>query len=299
VSPDRHDLSPLAGLDVEQLRQGLTVLGTQTPVPFAGDIDELAIPTRAGARAARRYRPASVAPPAPAFVFFHGGGFVLGDLDSHDPVCRELATAAGAVVVAVDYRLAPEHPYPAPVEDAVDATAWVAAQAGELGIDAARLGVAGDSAGGCLAAATALHGRDHGGPALVLQVLVYPKLDFVGDHPSHHEPATGLGVPPEMAALFDRSYIPDESHRGEPLASPLLAPDLTGLPPALVVAGEQDTLRDEAEAYCRRLAEAGVAVAGMRALGLGHGFLSVTGFEPTAALFAAGLYAAAGRLLRG
>jgi acetyl esterase len=298
VSPDRPDLSALAGLDVAQLRQGLTVLGTQTPVPFTGEIDELVIPTRAGTLAGRSYRPADLAAPAPAFVFFHGGGFVLGDLDSHDPVCRELATAAEAVVVAVDYRLAPEHPYPAPVEDAVDATAWVAAHAGELGIDTGRLGVAGDSAGGCLAAAAALHGRDHGGPALALQVLVYPKLDFVGDHPSHHEPPTGLGVPPEMAALFDRSYIPDERRRGEALASPLLAPDLSGLPRAVVVAGEQDSLRDEAEAYARRLAEAGVAVAGMRALGLGHGFLSVTGFDPAAALFASGLYAVAGHLVR-
>jgi acetyl esterase len=298
MSVDRPDLSALAGLDVAQLRHGLSTLGSTVPVPFDGEVDDLVIPTRAGTVAARRYRPAGAEAPAPGFVFFHGGGFVLGDLDSHDGVCRELAGSADAVVVSVDYRLAPEHPYPAPVEDAVDATAWVAAQSSALGIDGDRLGVIGDSAGGGLAAAAALDAQLRGGPALALQVLVYPKLDFVGDHPSHHETATGLSVPPEMAALFDQSYIPDESRRAEPLASPLLAPDLSGLPRALVVAAEQDTLRDEGEAYGRRLAEAGVEVATMRAVGLGHGFLSMAAFDPGAALFATGLFAAAGRALR-
>jgi acetyl esterase len=233
------------------------------------------------------------------FVFLHGGGYVGGDLASHDNVCRELATAADAVVVAIDYRLAPEHPYPAPVHDSADAAAWVAAHAAELGGDPGRVGVAGDSAGGGLAAAVTLHARDHGGPAIAFQLLIYPKLDFVGDHPSHHEAPVGLGVGPEMAGLFDQAYLPDVSRRGEPLASPLLAPDLAGLPPALVVAAETDNLRDEAEAYGRALSGAGVPVATIRAVGQGHGFLHLTPLDPATGLLANSVFAAAGRALRG
>jgi acetyl esterase len=282
-----------------QLRELMDRLVDLPPVPFEGTIDELTIPTRAGSVAARRYRPAVLGSgAAPGFVFFHGGGFAAGGLGSHDAVCRELATAAPACVIAVDYRLAPEHPYPAPVEDAIDAASWVSSGAADLGIDASRLGLAGDSAGGCLVAAVTLHAREHGSPTFACQLLVYPKLDFVGDHPSHHEPVGAFGITPEMAALFDACYLPDPQRRREPLASPLLAPDLSGLPPALVVAAARDTLRDEAEAYGSRLHKAGVPVATMRAVGLDHGFLNVTSMVPSARLFARSLYAAAGDLLR-
>jgi acetyl esterase len=232
-------------------------------------------------------------------VFFHGGGFVAGGLDTHDTVCRELATGAGALVVSVEYRLAPEHPYPAAVEDAIDATAWVVANAAHLDADPTRIGVAGDSAGGTLATAVALDARDRGGPALALQFLLYPKMDFVHDHPSHHEDPGEMGIPTEMATLFDRSYLPDPDRRGEPLASPLVAPDLAGLPPAFVVSAHRDTLRDEAEAYARRLHQAGVAVATIRAVGMDHGFCNLTPLAPATRLLATSLYAAAGHSLGG
>jgi acetyl esterase len=284
---------------VAQVRRFLDDLRDLPAVPFAGSIAELTVPTRDGAVPARHYRPGTAGAAAPVFVYLHGGGFVSGGLDSHDNVCRELATGARAVVVAVDYRLAPEHPFPAPVHDAADATAWVADHAAELGGDAARLGVAGDSAGAGLAAAVALDARDRGGPAIALQVLVYPKIDFVGEHASHTEQFGGFGISPETGAVFDRAYLPDENLRGDPLASPLAAPDLAGLPPALVVAAARDTLRDEAEAYGRRLHKAGVPVASLRALGQAHGFLHLSPVDPGAALFNASLWAAAGAGVRG
>jgi acetyl esterase len=231
-------------------------------------------------------------------VYYHGGGWVIGDLDTHDAVCREIAARAGVVVAAVDYRLAPEHPFPAAVEDAVDATAWVAGDATDLGIDPARLAVAGDSAGACLATAVAIHARDHGGPALRLQLLAYPKIDFVNDHPSHHLDFGPAGISLGMARLFDNSYLPDPARRTDPLASPLATAELTGLPPALIVAAERDTLRDEAELYGRRLHKAGVTVATMRAVGLLHGFLNMTGIQPAGRLFARSAYAAAGLALK-
>jgi acetyl esterase len=284
---------------LRQLREMLAGLDALPVVPFDGAIDDLSVPTRAGSVPARRYRPARLGSPAPAFMFFHGGGFVAGSIASHDNVCRELAGVAGAVVVSVDYRLAPEHPYPAGVDDAVDATTWVAANAGDLGVDEGRMGVAGDSAGACLATAVALHARDQGGPALALQVLAYPKIDFVNDHPSHHEDVGPAGISMGMARLFDSSYLPDPAQRHEPFASPLAAPDLAGLPPAIIVSAARDTLRDEAEQYGRRLHKAGVPVATMRAVGLLHGFLNMTPVQPAGRLFARSVYAAAGLALRG
>lgn len=280
-----------------QLRQSLAGLDALPQLAFAGAIDELTIPTRAGSVRGRLYRPARVAPPAPTFVFFHGGGFVAGSIDTHDNVARELAAVAGAAVVSVDYRLAPEHPFPAGVEDAVDATAWVVAQAADLGLDAGRLGVAGDSAGACLATAVAIQARDDGGPALRLQLLAYPKIDFVNEYPSHRADLGPAAISLGMARLFDSSYLPDPALRNEPLASPLATADLTGLPPALIVAAERDSLRDEAEAYGRRLHKAGVTVATMRAVGLLHGFLNVTTIQPAGRLFARSVYAAAGLAL--
>jgi acetyl esterase len=284
---------------VGQLRQFMDSLSGLPEVPFDGTIEDLTIPTRSGSVPARRYQPVGLDAPAPVFVFLHGGGFVAGSIDSHDNVARELAIEARAQVISVDYRLAPEHPYPAAVHDAVDATAWVVASADELGIDPTRLGTAGDSAGAGLATAVALHSRDNDGPTVALQLLVYPKIDFVGDHPSHHEPVGEVGITAELAALFDRSYLPDASRRAEPLASPLAAPDLSNLPPTIVVSAERDTLRDEAERYGQRLHQAGVTVATVRAVGLPHGFLNTTTIVEASRLFARTLYAGAGVALRG
>jgi acetyl esterase len=295
------DASRTGQTDADELLVGLRTmmdgLRTLPPVPFSGAIEDLTVTTRSGSRPARLYRPEAVASPAPAFVFFHGGGFVSGSIDTHDNVCRELAAVAAATVVSVEYRLAPEHPYPAAVEDAIDATAWVAGHLAELGIDGARLGVAGDSAGACLATAVALDARDSGGPALALQLLAYPKIDFVNDHPSHHEPVAIMGITPELADLFDRHYLPDPARHGDPLASPLANAELAGLPPALILAAERDTLRDEAELYGRRLHKAGVTVATMRAVGLLHGFLNMTTIQPAGRLAARSFYAAAGLAL--
>jgi acetyl esterase len=283
---------------VLQVRAFLDGLHDLPVTPFAGRIDDLTIPTRDGSVPARSYRP-DLDAAAPVFVYLHGGGFVSGGLGSHDNVCRELAAGAGAVVVAVDYRLAPEHPFPAPVHDAADATAWVAANAAELGADPGRLAVAGDSAGAGLAAAVAIDARDRGGPAIALQVLVYPKIDFVGEHASHGESFGGFGITAETAEVFDRAYLPEPAMRSDPLASPLAAPDLSGLPPAVVVAAARDTLRDEAEAYAKRLHEAGVPVASLRALGQAHGFLHLSPLDAGVALFNATLWAGAGAALRG
>jgi acetyl esterase len=281
-----------------QLRETLAGLTSLPTIAFEGAIDELTIPTRAGSVPARHYRPAGIASPAPVFVFFHGGGFVSGSIDSHDNLCRELAAVAGAAVVSVEYRLAPEHPFPAGVEDAFDATAWVSASAAELDIAADRMAVAGDSAGGCLATAVALQARDNGGPALALQFLAYPKIDFVNDHPSHHESFGALGINLGMARLFDSSYLPDPTLRHDPLASPLAVADLEGLPPAIIVSAARDTLRDEAELYGRRLHKSGVTVATVRAMGLLHGFLNLTPIQPAGRLMARSVYAAAGLALR-
>jgi acetyl esterase len=211
----------------------------------------------------------------PALVFFHGGGWVIGDLDSHDQVCRALANAARCIVVAVDYRLAPEHKFPAAVEDAVAATEWIADNASRLGIDAARIAVGGDSAGGNLAAVVALHARDRGGPALVFQVLVYPSTDMGLDRPSQFRHADQLPLRRTTMQWFVNHYLRNDADRADWRASPLRAASFADLPPALVVTASFDPLCDEGEAYAKALSEARVPVALERFAGQIHGFLSM------------------------
>jgi acetyl esterase len=226
----------------------------------------------------RVYRPASVGDgPAPAVVWFHGGGFVLGTLDSHDQICRLLADGAGVVVVAVDYRLAPEHTFPAAADDAAAAVRAVVEQAGALGIDPGRVAVAGDSAGGNLAAVSARRCRG----LVSFQLLVYPVCDLThtGDrYPSFRDNAEGYVLTADTMAFFDDSYAPDPADRTHPDASPLLAPDLAGLAPALVLTAEFDPLRDEGEAYAARLADAGVPVTLSRYGGAIHMFFHMAEF---------------------
>jgi acetyl esterase len=213
--------------------------------------------------------------PYPALVYFHGGGWVVGGIETHDGLCRDLATGVPAVVVSVDYRLAPEHRFPAAADDALAATRWVAAHAAELGADPRRLAVGGDSAGGNLSAVTALRARDERGPALGFQLLVYPVTDGSMDYPSYRENAEGYFLTRTMMEWFWSHYVPDPAARRHPHASPLRAESLRGLPPALVITAEFDPLRDEGEAYGARLREAGVAVEHTRYDGMVHGFFGM------------------------
>ncbi len=225
----------------------------------------------------RVYQPAVEHPgPIPGIVYFHGGGWALGDLETHDTLCRQLANHAGAVVVAVDYRLAPEHPFPAAFDDAFAAVRHVTVNAGALGIDPARLAVAGDSAGGNLAAAVALRSRAAGGPKIALQCLLYPVLDHACDTASYREFADGFGLTRAKMQFFWNSYRSGHDG-GDPLLSPLRADDVSSLPPALVVTAQYDVLRDEGEAYADRLTASAVPMELMRVEGVIHGFIHYAG----------------------
>lgn len=227
--------------------------------------------------ALRLYRPEGE-PPFPVLVFFHGSGFVACDLDTHDPMCRNLCAGSGYLVVSVNYRLAPENKFPAAIDDAMAATRWVAGRAADFGGDPARIVVGGDSAGGNLGAVTALRARDDGWPKLAGQLLIYPVTDhYSAQHASYAENAIGYGLTADTMRWFWDRYLndPDEACRQE--ASPLRAGDLSGLPPAMVLTAEYDILRDEGRRYAERLAEAGVDVAYSHSPCLHHGFLFFPG----------------------
>jgi acetyl esterase len=219
--------------------------------------------------------PVDDAEPGPAVLFFHGGGHVVGSLDSHDLTARNLCCDTGCLTVSVDYRLAPEHKFPAAPEDCYAATRWVAEHADELGIDPARIAVSGDSAGGNLAIATALMARDRGGPHLAFQLLVYPVSDYVFDTPSYKTYAEGFGILTAKGMDWFRGhYLRNEADRSDGLAAPLRA-DLAGLPPALVVTAECDVLHDEGVALYVKLKGAGVPVEHVEYPGMIHGFYSL------------------------
>ena len=216
--------------------------------------------------------------PFPLLVFFHGSGFVLCSLDTHDGMCRNLCAGAGCVVVSVDYRLAPEHKFPAGLDDCLHATSWAAAHAAELGADPARIAVAGDSAGANMAAVTALRVRDEGGPALCGQLLLYPVTDYhTPGTPSYSDNAEGYGLTRATMEWFWDHYLSDASEGMHPHASPLRAASLAGLPPALVITAEYDPLCDEGELYAERLRQEGVATESSRYDGVNHGFMFWTG----------------------
>jgi len=242
---------------------------------------------RIGKLPARLYRPAPG--PVPLVVYLHGGGWTIGSLESHDRMCRRLADGSGAAVLAIDYRLAPEHPWPASVDDTVAALRWVASGPAGLGPDGlgpapTAVAVAGDSAGGTLAALGCLRLRDEYPPALPdLQVLLYANTDLTGAQPSIREKATGWGLDAATVRFFNSQWVPDQARWSDPAVSPLFAPDLSGLPGALVVSAEHDPLRDESEAYARRLREAGVEVESRREAGLIHGFMTLDDVSPACA----------------
>ncbi len=228
--------------------------------------------------------------PWPLLVYFFGGGWSLGTIDTCDGVCRKLTNAAGCVTVAAGYRLAPEHKFPAAVHDCHAATSWVAAHAADLGADAERLAVGGDSAGGNLAAAIALLARDQGGPRILHQLLVYPNTEYQADNPSMRAGTDPYLFNVTAVQWYWGMYLESAEHGANPLASPLRAADLTGLPPATVITAEYDPLRDEGEAYATRLAAAGVPVSLTRYEGMIHGFFTMSGVldqARTAVMFAA------------
>jgi len=224
--------------------------------------------------------------PLPLLVWFHGGGWTIGSLDTHDNTCRSLANGVGCVVVSVDYRLAPEHKFPAAVEDALAATQWVADHGADVGGDPARLAVGGDSAGGNLAAVVSLLARDAGTPDLAFQLLVYPVTDHEFESASMRENATGYFLELESMRWFCNQYLNDENDSADWRFSPIRAAALTGLPPAFVLTAEFDPLRDQGELYARRLEAAGVPVELRRYDGVFHGFFGMREFiEPAQQAF--------------
>jgi acetyl esterase len=263
---------PLHTMSVEAARQLMIDLfvtkGEREPV---GKVEDRQVPGASGPIPIRVYRP-TASGPFPIVVFFHGGGWVIGDRETHDATCRTLTNTAGCVVVSVDYRLAPEHKFPAAAEDAYAATRWVSEHATALDGDPARLAVGGDSAGGNLAAVVSLAARDRGGPPLVFQLLVYPVTDHAYDTPSYVDNADGYFLTRDAMVWFWNHYLARAEDGRNPLASPLRASDLKGLPPALVMTAEFDPLRDEGEQYATRLREAGVPVTLIRYDGAIHGF---------------------------
>ena len=259
-----------------ELGKAMVAARRQMGIEAVHEVRDVKIPGPGGEIPVRIYTP-DIAKPAPALIYFHGGGWVLGDLESHDHVCRSLANRVPCVVLSVDYRLAPEAKYPAAVEDSMAATEWIAAHAGELGIDAGRIAIGGDSAGGNLATVVARLARDRKGPRLIYQLLIYPGTDMRMDWPSVEENADGPLLTKPAMIWFLAHYLRGEEDKLDPLASPLLAADLGELPPAFVLTAECDPIRDEGEAYAERLRAAGVAVEVKRYPGMPHGFFSFGG----------------------
>ena len=232
-------------------------LGPPEGVARTKDYD---VPVADGRIAVRAYAPRGRGP-FPGLVYFHGGGWVVGSVETHDSLCRALANAAGCCVFSVGYRLSPEHKFPTPAEDCYAALNWVAENGGEFALDPARLAVGGDSAGGGLAAAMALMARARSGPGLRFQLLVYPVTDLSDfGKPTYRKYWDKLILTGEGMEFFRDCYLKDPADGLDPLASPLLAPDLSGLPPALVITAEHDVLTSDGELYAQRLEEAGVAV---------------------------------------
>lgn len=297
IDPDLARILPLlplkdaANLTPSRARADLVALADSrkdVPLPQPATIDDLNLATPAGPLAARVYRPA--ARPTGTLIYFHGGGWVAGDLYTHDRLARTLAIELEAVVVSVDYRRPPEAPFPCAFEDCFAATQWAAAEIARLGGDRDRLAVGGDSAGGNLAAAVALACR-RCGPKLAAQLLIYPATDLVGcydaaaenaKYPSRLENAQGYFLTSEAMQFFASHYLPDPQTASDPRASPLRAADFNGLPASVICAAEFDPLRDEAEAYARSLERAGVRVAYFRESGMIHGYFGMGGASPAA-----------------
>lgn len=264
--PALSEMTPVEAREVyKALQQTLPV----PDVHHVADGDADGVPVRI-------YRP-SDGRSLPSLVYFHGGGWVIGDLDTHDSICRQLASAAGCVVVAVDYRLAPEYRFPAALDDCYRALGWVIDHADTLDIDPTRVAVGGDSAGGNLGACVSLKSKLEGGPPVAFQLLIYPVTDTAMSMPSYNENGEGYMLTRDgMAWFFDQYLGADGDNRSHPLAAPLHAEDLSGLPPACVITAEFDPLRDEGERFGEKLSAAGVDTTIRRFDGMIHGFFGMT-----------------------
>jgi acetyl esterase len=261
-------------LPVAQARVFFDSMQLPRPEVKIAAVEDRKLPGPAGEIPVRIYRPEAKGV-LPALVYFHGGGWVIGSIETHDGSCRDLANRAGCVVVSVDYRLAPEHRYPAAAEDCFAATQWVAANAAALGVDPRRIAIGGDSAGGNLTAVVAQMARDRRGPALCFQLLIYPVTDADFSRASYRENAEGYLLTTKAMEWFWGHYVPEAGRRREAYAAPLQAKVVAGLPPAFVLTAEYDPLRDEGEAYAKRLQEAGVPTRLQRYDGAIHGFFAM------------------------
>jgi acetyl esterase len=269
----RAHTRPTHMLTPEQLRRGLKRNTRASNEPIA-QVEDKVIPGPAGDIPIRIYR-SRVGEQLPMLLFFHGGGFVMGDLDSHDDLCRRLANGVHCLVVAVAYRLAPEHTFPAAPEDCFAATCWIAEHAATIGGDRQRIAVCGDSAGGSLATIVALMARDRGGPEMIAQVLFYPGTDLRSESHYSDESHNSPFFDKKTLDWFNEFYIKNEADRLNPLGSPLLAADLRSLPPALIIVAEYDPLRTDGERYAQRLRDAHVPVTLSHYPGMIHSFLTI------------------------
>ncbi len=243
------------------------------PCPTDMRIDDAVFTTPQRDVGVRIYRPAAAASVAPVIIYLHGGGYMKGDLDSSDALAWGFAENCGALVVSVDYRLTPEHPYPAAFDDAYSVIDYVATNADALGVDPERIAVAGDSAGGNLTAAACLAARDRGGPTIAAQVLVYPVTGLTPDSGSYIENAETIGLSTSAMRRYTDLYLPDDPNTLDPYARPVVARDLSNLPPAWIHPAEIDPIRDDARTYASRLALAGSEVHYREAKGMIHGFM--------------------------
>ena len=267
--PPTHTLTPQQARHYQQLRPPISG-------PTVSAVEDRAIAGPAGQIPVRIYRPAGTGL-FPALVWFHGGGMVLGDLDRADSTARQLCIRAACVVVSVDYRLAPEHKFPAAPDDCYATTKWISENAAGMQVDSRRIAVGGDSAGGNLAAVVALMARDRDGPTLAHQLLVYPMADRNFDTESYEQNAEGYSLTRDSMRWFWNHYLQSDVDASNPYAAPLQANDLKGLPPALVITAEYDPLRDDGEAYAHRLQTAGVPTVYSRYEGVMHGFFGMPG----------------------
>ena len=258
----------------QQLRTMVALM--DEPAPALARIENISIPGSAGPIPARVYDAKAGGSARPIVAYFHGGGWVQGDLETHHGLCARLALRSGAIVVAIDYRLAPEHKFPAAVEDCFAAYGWLRTHAAELGGDPARVAVAGDSAGGNLSAVVSQLAARAGIPVPSCQVLIYPAVDFALDTASHRELAEGHIIPRDRIEWYAEQYMPAGADRTDPRASPMRTKDLVGQPPALIITAGFDPLRDEGHAYAERLRAAGIDVAYHEYTGQIHAFVSLT-----------------------